>query len=307
MRFSVWISSGHGWPEILELARTAEAQGWDGIWLPDHFMLPEDGYGRDWGDVDPELVPVHEAWSLMAGLAATVPRVTIGVLVSAAGFRHPAVVAKMAATIDHISGGRTILGIGAGWQENEHRRYGLDLLDPGPRSDRLEEAAAVLSSLLGPAERSTFRGRHFTLDDAPLAPKPLQQPYPILVGGRGERRTLRTAARYASHWNAWGGPEAIRAKLDVLAAHCAEVGRNPAEIAVSANSGFAIHTDPTSAAAERTAMGERGTLVGTPGEIRAAIEEYRAIGVDEIVLAGFNHETPTAFATELARLGEIAR
>jgi alkanesulfonate monooxygenase SsuD/methylene tetrahydromethanopterin reductase-like flavin-dependent oxidoreductase (luciferase family) len=305
MRFSVWVSSGHSWPDILELSTTVEQQGWDGIWLPDHFMPPAHGYGNepDLGS-DPELDPIHEGWSLLAALAGLVPRVTLGVLVSGLMYRHPAVLAKMAATIDHISGGRSILGIGAGWQENEHRRYGIRFPTPGERSDRLEEAAALIAALTNPPVRSSMEGLHYQLDDAPLEPAPIQQPYPLLIGGGGEIRTIRTAARYATHWNAWGTPETMAHKVTVLRDHCAEADRDPSSISVSTNA-FFVRTASVSAGTELyTAMGERGGLVGTNEQIRRRVAEYHSAGVDEIVVAGFNYQ-PDELPEALTTLREI--
>ena len=131
MQYSVWVSSGHSWDEILGLCRHIESTGWDGIWIPDHFMPPEGGYGQEVEPgQDPELDPVHEGWNLVAALAGLIPRVRLGVLVSGNTYRQPAVLAKMAATIDHISNGRLLLGLGSGWQENEHRRYGIPYPTP---------------------------------------------------------------------------------------------------------------------------------------------------------------------------------
>ncbi len=186
MRFSVWVSSGYSWEEILGLCRHIESTGWTGIWIPDHFMPPERGYGNEPNPGhDPELDPVLEGWSLIAALAGLIPRVRLGVLVSGNTYRHPAVLAKMAATIDHISGGRHILGLGTGWQENEHRRYGIHLPTPSELSDRLEEAAAVISGLFSPARRVSVEGAHYQLTEAPLEPKPIQNPMPLLIGGEG--------------------------------------------------------------------------------------------------------------------------
>ena len=126
MRFGFWASTKNDWEHILAVSRAAEASGWDGLWLPDHFMPPEGGYGEEPAGVDPELLPNHECWTLLAALAMAVPRVRIGAMVTGNTYRHPAVLAKQAASVDHISGGRLVLGLGAGWQENEHRRYGIE-------------------------------------------------------------------------------------------------------------------------------------------------------------------------------------
>ena len=305
MRFSVWVSSGHTWPEILQLSQEVEADGWDAIWISDHFMPPAAGYGNEPElGTDPELGSIHEGWSLVAALAGLVPRIRLGVLVSGNTYRHPAVVAKMAATIDHISGGRHILGLGSGWQKNEHERYGIDYPTPGEFSDRLEEAAAIITSLFDAHPRATFEGTYFRVNDAPLEPKPLQSPMPLLIGGGGERRTIRTAARYATHWNAWGTPETMRHKVEVLANHCREAERLSTDIEVSTNAFLQILTDPAEGSRLREAMGARGGLVGTPDQIRAQIEKYASAGVSEIAIAGFNYP-PDEFPGILARFREI--
>ena len=145
-----------------DTGRAAEASGWDGLWLPDHFMPPEGGYGHEPSGIDPELLPTHECWTLLAGLAAAVPRVRLGAMVTGNTYRHPAVLAKQAATVDHISGGRLVLGLGAGWQENEHRRYGIAFGTVRGRADMLEEACAVITSLFAD-ERTDFDGAHYRL------------------------------------------------------------------------------------------------------------------------------------------------
>lgn len=301
MRYSVWVSSGHSWPDILELCRHIEGSGWDGIWIPDHFMPPETGYGNEpEPGRDPELDPVHEGWSLVAALAAQIARIRLGVLVSGNTYRHPAVLAKMAATVDHISNGRHILGLGSGWQENEHRRYGIPYPSPAELSDRLEEAAAIISTLFSPAKRVSFDGVYYQITEAPLEPKPIQRPMPLLIGGGGERRTIRTAARYATHWNAWGTPETMRRKIDVLQGHCLDAGRDRSEISVSVNAFLIFAGDTDEGDATRQAMGERGGLVGTPDHIHAQVEAYRAAGVDEIVIPSFNY-APDLFPIALDR------
>jgi alkanesulfonate monooxygenase SsuD/methylene tetrahydromethanopterin reductase-like flavin-dependent oxidoreductase (luciferase family) len=304
MRYSVWVSSGHSWDDILGLSRHIEASGWDGVWIPDHFMPPATGYGNepDPGH-DPELDPVHEGWTILAALAGLVPRLRLGMLVSGNTYRHPAVLAKMAATIDHVSGGRHILGLGSGWQENEHTRYGIPFPDPIELSDRLEEAADVITALFS-ATRSSLSGTYYQLSEAPLEPKPLQSPMPLLIGGGGERRTLRTAARYATHWNAWGTPETMAHKISVLADHCADCGRDSGGVSPSANSFLVVLDDEATGEVARAAMGDKGGLVGTPDQIRSRIDAYERAGVEELVIASFNH-TPEALLDQLNHLQEI--
>src|SRR5207248_2435025 len=185
MRFSVWPSPQQPWADVLATARHAAETGWDGVWFADHFMPNAD-------DVS---APVLECWTVIAALAAATDNVRIGALVSGNTYRHPAVLAKQAATAAEIAGGgeRIVLGLGAGWQENEHEKYGIPLYDTKERLARLEEACQVISGLLHD-DRTTFQGKRYQLDDAPLEPKPSPGTMKLLVGGAGEKVTLRIAA-----------------------------------------------------------------------------------------------------------------
>src|SRR5690606_27680055 len=177
VRFSIWPAATQPYTDLLAVARHAADTGWDGVWIADHFM----GSG---GPGFPAEAPTLEAGSLVAALAATVPRVRIGTLVYGNTYRHPAVVANMAATVDQISVGRFVLGLGAGWQENEHRQYGIELPPVGERVDRFEEAVQVIRSLLSEPV-TTFVGAHYRLTDAVCEPKPVQDPLPVLIGASG--------------------------------------------------------------------------------------------------------------------------
>ncbi|MDO8149650.1 LLM class F420-dependent oxidoreductase [Isoptericola sp. b515] len=201
--------------------RTADDAGFDHVWVMDHIASLGPDPGR----------PVFDAWAMQAAMATLTSRVRIGCMVSGNSYRHPAMLAKLATTVDHLSGGRLEFGIGAGWNEREHTMYGLDLGDVGTRMDRLEEALVVIRSLWG-RPTTTFHGEHYRLTDAVAEPKPLQRPHPpIWVGGSGPRRTLRLVARYADVWNdTESSPERIGELSEVLARHCDDVGRDPAEI-----------------------------------------------------------------------------
>lgn len=277
MRFSFWTNNANPWDDILAGSLHAAATGWDGVWVADHFMPnAEDVSG-----------PMHEAWSLVSGLAATVPDVRIGVLVSGNTYRHPAVLAKAAATADHISGGRIVLGLGAGWQENEHERYGIEFSTVRGRLDRLEEACEVVTRLFT-EERVTVAGEHYQLTDAPLEPKPVQAPLPLLIGGGGEQRTMRIAARFAQEWNVWGTPDHLRQKNGVLDARCEEIGRDPGEIRRSCQGLLFLFDDPAESAAMRARDIGRPMLVGTPEELVEVVAAYRDAGVDELIIPDFN-------------------
>jgi F420-dependent oxidoreductase-like protein len=290
MRFSVWPSPQRPWEELLAVGKYAEANGWDGIWCADHYM-------PDSPDGAPDAGPVLECWSAMASLAAAVPRLRLGPLVSPTTFHHPALLAKRAATIDRISGGRFVLGIGAGWQVNEHRAYGVSLPPPRERVDRFAEAIEIVHHLLR-EPTTTFAGRHFQITDAPCEPKPLQQPLPILVGTSG-LRMMRLAARYADEWNSWGTPATLRAKLDSLAAACDREGRDPFTIRRSTQALFFLVDDDATAdrtagrTSDRTVDKIRSSvpadraLVGSAAFLADQIGAYQALGIDEVIVPDF--------------------
>lgn len=288
MRFSAWLSTAWEWDDIRAAALHADRTGWDTIWVPDHFMPPEGGYGSEIAGIDPELSPVHEAWTYITAIAAVTERCRVGVLVSGNTYRHPAVLAKMAASLDHVSHGRAVLGLGAGWQENEHRRYGIELGTPRQRSDWLEEAAAIVTSLFR-NRRTDFSGNRYELVGAPLEPKPIQEPLPLMIGGGGERRTLRTAALYAQEWNAWATPADLDAKNRILDEHCRTIGRDPADIRRSAAAFFDVADSPEQAAEAREERGRRAGLVGTSDDIHRALTAYASVGADEIVIPNYNY------------------
>ncbi len=166
---------------------------------------------------------------LLGAWGALTTRAKLGTLVTGNTYRHPTVLANMVATLDHITSGRAILGLGAAWHEAEHAMYGIPFFTPGTRLARMDEAAALIRRLLD-EPRVSFAGKHYRLTDAVCEPKPVQHRLPILIGGGGERKTLRTVARYADYWHGHGSPEVIAHKVAVLRAHCADVGRDPAEI-----------------------------------------------------------------------------
>ena len=275
MRFGFWPGPNNSWSDTLALAKHAEAGGWHGVWYADHFMPnAEDTSG-----------PTSECWTTLAALAASVPRIRLGALVTGNMYRHPAVLAKMAANVDNISGGRCVLGLGAGWQENEHRAYGINFSTLGGRMSRFEEACQVVTGLFS-NEKTTFAGKHYQLTDAPLAPKPVQKPLPLLIGGGGEQRTLRIAAKYADEWNVWGTPEVLKHKGGILDQYCREIGRDPKTIAHSAQ-GLLVLTDD-SAMVERIKAAGRPVIGGTGVQVRALVEQYTEAGVDELIIPDFN-------------------
>ena len=223
MRISFWPTPSLPFQETLALGQHVAATGWDGMWLADHFMPNATDTSTPW----------PEAWTTLAALAPQVPGIRLGTLVTGNTYRHPAVLAKMAATVDHISGGRLVLGIGSGWQENEHQQYGIEFGTVRQRLDRLEEACAMIKSLFNEPS-ANFEGRFYTLKEATLEPKPLQPNLPLMVGGGGEKVTLRITARYADEWNVWGTVETMIHKMKILDRHCEDIGRDPKNIQRSA-------------------------------------------------------------------------
>lgn len=254
MRFGVKTAPQHtSWAEMLDVWREADdIELFESAWNFDHFY-PIGNYDSSG--------PCYEGWSMLAALAQATSRLRLGTLVTGVHYRHPAVLANMAATIDVISGGRLEIGLGAGWNEEESGAYGIEVGSPKERSDRFEEACQVVIGLLS-NETTTFEGRYYSLKKARCEPKPVQRPHPpICIGGSGEKRTLRTAARYAQHWNFVGGsPAELRHKLEVLAAHCEEVGRDPSEITVSSH--VAFDGDASRTAESAAALAEAGCDLG---------------------------------------------
>jgi len=238
------------WAEMLPVWREADdIEVFESGWVFDHFYpIVGDSAG-----------PCLEGWTVLAALAQATRRLRLGVLVTGIHYRHPAVLANMAATIDVISDGRLELGIGAGWNEEESGAYGIELGTRRERSDRFEEACQVLIGLLS-QETTDFEGKYYQLKAARNEPKGPQRPHPpICIGGSGERRTLLTTARYAQHWNFVGGsPADFAHKRDVLFAHCQAIGRDPAEITLSSHVVLSEDHDYAATAANVAALAEEG-------------------------------------------------
>lgn len=214
-------SQAASWPEMLDAAKRVEALGYEHLWTEDHLYA-------DWGD---PYQPIFEGWSALAAWAMATERTRLGLLVGANTFRNPGLVAKNAATLDHISNGRAILGIGGAWMEPEHRAHGIDFGSGfGQRLDWLDEAVGAMRSLLDGATVTSAPGGRYAFDDLRHHPAPVQTHLPIVIGGSGEKKTLRTVACYADMWNAMGTPELLAHKVDVLRGHCDAVGRDIAEI-----------------------------------------------------------------------------
>jgi F420-dependent oxidoreductase-like protein len=276
MRFSIWPSPAQPWDDVREIAAHCEQTGWDCVYFADHFMPNGPGPAALDGDM-------LECWSVIAALAAVVPRIQLAPLVTSVTYRHPAVLAKIASAVDQISHGRLTLGVGAGWQENEHVAYGIELGTVRERMDRFEEAIQILRSMLS-QPRTTFSGRYYQLLDAPCQPAPAQGRLPLLIGGGGERRTLPLAARYADQWNTWTTPEQLAHKVSVLTAQCEQIGRDPREIHVSTQALLYLSTDQKWLDEKRHMAPGQPVIVGTPGEVTDIIARYRDAGADEIIV-----------------------
>lgn len=292
MQFAVWPGTQQSWADILEVARHAELTGWDRVYVADHFMSNDDEAAG----------PMLECWAVVTALAAAVPRVGIGTLVCGNTYRHPAILANQAAAADVISGGRIILGLGAGWQQNEHDRYGIELYPVGERLDRFAEACAIVRSL-ATQERTTFHGEHYRLTDAPMEPKPVG-PLPLLVGGGGEKRTLRIAAEHAQEWNVWSSPDVFAHKAGVLEGHCHDLGRDPSEIRRSTQALLFLSDDQGFLDRMRGMDMPMPTLIGTPAELVDVVGAYRDAGVDELIIPDFTIGTGSQRTETLDRFKE---
>lgn len=291
MRLGLWIATERPFEEISRAAVEADRTGWDAIYLADHFM-PQS---------EPVTTPRLEAWTTLGALAATTERARLGVLVTGNTYRHPAVLAKMAATVDRISKGRLVLGLGAGWQRNEHDAYGIELPEPPELLGRLDEACQVIRALFA-NERSSFDGRWYHLEDAPCEPKPVQDPLPLLLGVAGEKVAMGIAARHADIWNYWGTPADLGHKLAVLGEHLERAGRDPATIERSTQALVRMSDDP--AVLERLAAepSRQPAITGTPAEITEQLLAYEALGIDEFIVSD-----RTLGASEAERFETMAR
>ncbi len=286
------------WDALLDSARRVDELGYDSLYTWDHFLpIMTDPSG-----------PNLEAWQVLAAWAASTRRVRLGTMVTGIPYRNPAVLAKMVSTLDHVSHGRAILGIGAGWFELEHQQYGLHYGTAGERLSRLDEAAQILRGLLSQS-RFSFHGQYYQVQEAWCEPKPVQAHLPMLIGGGGERRTLRIVARHADYWNGDGPPEQIAHKLDVLRGHCREVGRNFDDIVPTVMCSVVIRNTESELRAVYRRIAETNRLPdfqagcgGTVDEVTARLRDYARVGVREVILsvpAPQDLETLERVATEV--------
>ena len=300
------------WDDLIGTAARADRLGFDSFWIFDHIV-----------PLSPDLEdPVFECWTLMGALAQATSSVRLGQLVTANTLRAPALLAKMAATVDHVSNGRLIVGLGSGYWEPEHALYGIPFPSLKERGEMLEEACAVLKGLWR-ERRFSLDGKHYRLADAPAEPKPLQPGGPpLLLGGRGPERTLRTVARWADMWNMPPGSDGIvpdqwRALYEVLLARCEEIGRDPGEIETNVSLILVVDEQPGVAARRVAELGAMfgmsaeaarpHCVAGTPAEVAEQLREFEERGVQHFVLglvSGFNVHTDDVelFAAEVEPL-----
>lgn len=286
IRFGIQTSQQEmGYEEIVSVWKKAEEVGFDSAFAFDHFM-PIMG-----ADIDG---PCLEGWTLLAALAAETQRMQIGLLVTGNTYRNPALLAKMATTVDHISNGRVILGIGAGWFEEEHVAYDFPFYTARERAERLDEALQVIIKLWT-EDHPSFDGKYYDLRNAPFAPKNVQKPHPpILIGGQGKKWIVPLVGRYAQHWNAPVGltPDDIRERIEIIKAECKRVGREPCDVEVSAFLVLYSVTDvplaaPVMGLAARLMTNERiarGLLAGSAKQITEKIQTYVDAGATQIIM-----------------------
>jgi F420-dependent oxidoreductase-like protein len=279
LRFGLKLSQNASIDELREIWRLADEAGFDSCWVMDHFATlgPRDD-GR-----------IFEAWTMLAAMAQLTTRTRVGCAVVGNPYRHPAVLAKMAVTVDHLSGGRLEFGLGAGWAQHEHDMLGLEFGTRNDRADRLEESVQIIRALWT-QPRTTFDGNHYRLHEAVAEPKPVQQPHPpIWIGGSGPKRTLRITAQYADVWNAAGGnPQEVAASSAILDQHCADVGRDPGQIRRSVQLGVGAED---------------------LSQVEADVEAYLKIGVTDflLIIRGDNPKPiGEHLAAQLPRLRELS-
>ena len=293
------------WPEYREAALAAEAAGWDSIWTWDHLLAIQGPWQQ----------PIHEGWSLLTGVAAITERVRIGLMVGANTFRNPGLTTKIAATLDHVSNGRAILGIGGAWFEREHEAFGFDFgASVGERLDRLEEAVPLMRRLLD-GELVSHEGRFYTFVDALCAPRPIQAHLPILVGGSGPKKTLRTVARHADGWNTSGDIDTLKGYLEILGGHCADAGRDMSTIEKTVSFPTIIRDRVEDAEAARASqlafngMAESAgvpMLLGSPELAAETLQPYLQLGFGTVIVrmpAPFDRETIDRLPEVRALLG----
>jgi F420-dependent oxidoreductase-like protein len=301
-RFGVQLQAQRtSWKDYLEAVRRVEALGYDTVWTFDH-MLPFAG---------PDDEPCFETFTALTAMALSTSTIRFGSLVNGVLYRDPATLAKSAADVDILSGGRLEFTLGAAWAEREFTAYGLPFPPVAERMERLAETVEAVK-LLWTQERTTYEGKHYKLQNAPCAPKPLQQPHPPITIGGGGRKTLRVTAKHANGWNGIGSPAYMAERIDFLRAECSAIGRDFHEIELSVHPTLAIaRTHEQAEAFARTFCAKLGIdpeanrsswLIGTPDEVRSQIQAYIDVGVTHWLMAvgaPFSFDMLELFAQEV--------
>jgi F420-dependent oxidoreductase-like protein len=266
------------------LARTGEQLGFDSFWLMDHFHQIQ--------NVGRQEEPMLEGWTGISVLAGVTSKIKLGTLVTGNIYRHPSVLAKIGATLDVLSEGRLIMGLGAGWNDLESHAYGIPFPSTRERLERLDEAVQLIKKMWT-EERANFSGKYYKLENTLCNPKPIQKPHPmILIGGDGEKRTLRTVAKYGDACNLFGSPATVKRKLDVLREHCVAVGRDYGSITKTKLTRVLISEDPNmveSAVEKMSKMLPPGMslkeamIYGSPEQIRDQVKEFADVGVEYLI------------------------
>ena len=263
----------------------AENFNFDSFWVMDHFHQIE--------NVGAPHEPMLESWTALGAIAAVTSKIKLGTMVTGIVYRHPAILAKMGATLDVLSKGRLFMGIGAAWNDEESAAYGIPFPSTTERFQRLEEAVQIIHKMWT-EERANFNGQFYKIRDAYCNPKPIQKPHPpILIGGSGERKTLKLVAKYADACNIFGSPETVKRKLSILQDHCKTVGRSYDSIIKTKLGAVAIDKD-SEALKQRVAQNFRNVpeerlgefmMIGTPEQIQGKIEAFRDVGVDQLIVS----------------------
>lgn len=307
MRFgaAVWIQRTD-WPGLRDACLAAEHAGFDSLWLDDHLLSDEGDWRAD----------KLEGWATLAALAPLTTTAKLGLLVAANTFRNPGLTAKLATTLDHLSNGRFILGIGGGWFAREHEAFGLDFGSGfGERLDRLEEAVGLIERLLA-GEHVTHTGRFYSMVDALCEPRPIQRRLPILIGGSGREKTLRTTARHADLWNGYGEPASIAETSAVLRQRCEEIGRPFVAIERTVTMDVVIRASESDALRDFEVVEDRHGLrgragsdgsprglnvAGPPEAVADYVRQFEALGIAEVI---WTFRSPFDLET-MSRVGEV--
>ena len=308
---NLW-SQASDWPAFLQAGIRAEELGYDHVWTWDHVLAI---FG------DPQQ-PIFEGYTALAALAQATKRVRLGLFVGANTFRNPGLAVKAITTIDHISGGRAVMGLGGAWFEGEHRAFGIDFGSGfGQRLDWLAEAVPIARTLLDGGEVTSPPGGRYAFDHLSIEPLPIQQHLPIMIGGAGEQKTLRIVARHADLWNVFGTPETVARKNEILRLHCAELGRDEAEIERTLGCKVTIRSTEAEAekvrratlAHNRTPMerveGDLSFWTGSPEQIADTILSYRRVGFDTFIVelaAPYDDETMSTLINVVKPMVESA-